>query len=337
MNGSNQNFRLNDDAKRRINEEYGYAEQQPVRRPPRSKRNIRPQSRRAVPPKYDPVYPQYTAPVSEGYDPYGYDSDPDEEFSDNIKKNKKRKKLKKFLIGLTIFCVVVILLNIIFLYYRGQIWFNEPRKRDYPVRGAVVTQELGKIDWDIMSRQTISFTYIRATRGTTSVDKQFSDNRKGAVKTDLMVGFWHEFDFRTDGGKQAENFIEQCGESMDGKLRPMVKLTKYGIYNLKMKSADEVVENLQAFLDRLEEQYGRRPVIMCDSSCYEKYVKDYFDNYTLWMIDHFGEPDEETNWAMWEYNPRVRSDGYENSKEYYPMSVFRKEKDIENFKKNLMM
>jgi lysozyme len=152
----------------------------------------------------------------------------------------------------------------------------------------------------------------------------------------LLVGAWHEFDFRTDGEKQAENFISQCG-SMSGMLRPMVKVTKYGIYNLHMKNADDVRENLQAFLDKVEEEYGRRPVIMCDSACYDKYIEPYFDSYTLWIIDHFGEPDEDTDWALWEYNPRVRTQGYENSKKYFAMTVFRREKDLENFKKNMLM
>ncbi len=182
-----------------------------------------------------------------------------------------------------------------------------------------------------MSQQTISFVYVRATKGTSFVDEQYEQNRKNARKQDLLVGCWHEFDFRTDGQKQAEHFIEECGD-MHGMLRPMVKLTKYGVYNLKMKDAEAVRDNLTAFLDALEDYYGRKPVIMCDAACYKKYVQPYFSKYTLWTIDHFGKPDEE-GWAMWEFNPRVRTEGYENSKEYFAMSVYREGKELDNFKK----
>lgn len=261
---------------------------------------------------------------------------PDDDIIEEAPK-KKRHFLRKLVILTFVVCVVVILFNVSFLFYRGQIWFNEPRKRDYPVRGAVVDEELGKIDWEIMSQQTISFAYIRATKGTTVVDEQYKASRKGSNKTDLLIGFYHEFDFRLDGAKQAANYIDQCGE-LDGKLRPMVKVTKYGIYNLKMKDAETVKENLQAFIDAIYDEYGRYPVIMCDSSCYEKYIKPYFSDYSLWLVSHFTEPDEEeTNWALWEFNPRTRTEGYANSKEYFSLSVYRQGKDVENFKKNLLM
>lgn len=318
MSEKKQNFQLNDNAKRKIEEEYYSPE--PNKAWVRAKRSERKKS--AVQTRY--VQPQY-----ESYPQY------EEDFEEQPLRPKKRR-LRKMLLIVAVFCIAIILLNVAFFFYRGQIWFNEPRKRDYPVRGAVITQELGKIDWKIMSQQTISFAYIRATKGTTYVDTEYERNRKNARKTDLLIGCWHEFDFRTDGKKQAENFIGECGD-MDNMLRPMVKLTKYGIYNLKMKNADDVKENLQAFLDRVEDEYGRRPVIMCDSACYKKYIEPYFDSYTLWLIDHFGEPDEDVDWAMWEFNPRVRTEGYENSKKYFALTVYRESKDLENFKKNLLM
>ena len=284
---------------------------------------------RRVPPRDPQCIPAYVEP--QYYPPdedYGYGEEPQPP-------KKKKHRLRKLMVGLTILSVFVILLNIAFFFYRGQIWFNEPRKRDYPVRGAAIDQSLGKINWEIMSQQTISFVYVRATKGTSFVDEQYEQNRKNARKQDLLVGCWHEFDFRTDGQKQAEHFIEECGD-MHGMLRPMVKLTKYGIYNLKMKDAEAVRDNLAAFLDTLEDYYGRKPVIMCDAACYKKYVQPYFSKYTLWTIDHFGKPDEE-GWAMWEFNPRVRTEGYENSKEYFAMSVYREGKELDNFKKNLLM
>lgn len=252
------------------------------------------------------------------------------------RKKKKHPKLRKLYITVLILGIVVILINIAFLYFRGQIWFNEPRKRDYPVRGAVIDSDLGDVDWEIMSTQTISFVYIRATKGTGYVDEQYSKNRKGANKTKLLSGYYHEFDFSRDGKKQAENFIDSLG-SLDGKLRPMVKLTRYGVYKLHMKDSEKVRDELEAFLGRIEEEYGRRCVIMCDKDCYEEYVEPYFDKYTLWMIDHFSEPKAETKWALWEFNPRVRSSGYANKKVYYAMTVYRRDRDLENFKKNFLM
>ena len=274
----------------------------------------------------------YPPPAREAYAPQ-----PEIRYASEPSFFKKHPKLKKAMIRTFVFCILVIFVNLGFLYYRGQLWFNEPRKRDYPVRGAVIDSSLGEVDWKNMSTQTISFAYIRATRGTSYVDEQYAASRKAVKKTRLLAGYYHEFDFHSDGKQQAENFIETVGDQQ-GNLRPMVRIARYGVYYIHMKDREKVRENLKAFLDRLEEEYGRRPVVMCDKKCYEEYIKEDFPKYTLWLMGHFKEPDEEdTHWALWEFNPRVRSSGYENRKKYYALSVYRKGRDIEDFKKNFVM
>lgn len=343
-------FKLNSDARKKINEQY-FSEPSPPpvipqRERPRDKAKPDPRSRRASPPmqQSDPFGGQrpYTEPPQKSVKrqksriQQAYETE-EIVIEERPLPKKKHPKLRRFIIKTLIFCLVVILLNIAFLYYRGHLWFNEPRKRDYPVRGAVIDSELGKVDWEVMKTQTISFVYIRATKGTVFVDEQYSANRKSVNNTGLLSGYYHEFDFSTDGEKQAENFIENLG-SLDGRLRPMVRVTRYGIYYIHMKDKDKAVENLRSFLDRVEQEYGRRCVIMCDKACYDEYIKESFPKYTLWLMGHFREPDEEdTHWALWEFNPRVRSAGYENKKKYYAISVYRKERDIENFKKNFIM
>lgn len=352
---SKKDFKLNSDARKKINEQY-FSEPiehnerhytQPSQQYPRPQQD----SRRAVAANGRPVQRQgFPEPPNEKRARAAWvrrnKPSPRRPVSSDTETvyvevppapKKKHPRLRRFIVRTIAFCLVVILINVGFLYYSGHLWFNEPRKRDYPVRGAVVDSDLGAVDWEVMSTQTISFVYIRATKGTVFVDEKYSDNRKGANKTKLLSGFYHEFDFSTDGVKQAENFIGALGE-LDGKLRPMVKVTRYGIYRVHMKDEEKVAENLKAFLDRIEEEYGRRCVIMCDSACYEKYIKPDFSKYTLWLMGHFREPDEEdTHWALWEFNPRVRSTGYENKKKYYALSVYRKDKDIANFKKNFIM
>lgn len=255
----------------------------------------------------------------------------------NLKREQARRKFwriyRRFAVVIILLGTIYISLNVGFLYYRGQLWFNEPRKRDYPVRGAIVTSSLGEMDWAEFQYQMITFAYVRATRGTKFIDEQYSVNRPGVDDSRLWAGFYHEFDFSEDGTEQAEHYINTVGD-LYGELRPAVKLTLYGAYKLRMRSAEKVREQLNKYLDRIKQEYGRRAVIMCDSDCYEKYIKPYFSDQTLWLIDHFNEPDENTDWALWEYNPRVRSLGYSNSKEYYSVVVYRHGKDITNFRKN---
>lgn len=362
---SKQRFDLNDEARQKINEQYEYADERVSasggidltrkRQPspvsdeaaaPRAKAKPKPDPKQKKPAvkKKSPVRRPSAAPAAPVIEPQprpqpsGYPAEPpqDEPPGDdgNSRKSRLLRFYKRFAVVIIILGAIYIALNLAFLYYRGQLWFNEPRKRDYPVRGAVVTSELGKMDWEEFQYQPISFAYVRATKSTSFIDDQYADNRKGIDDSKLWAGFYHEFDFSSDGEKQAEHYIGTVGD-LDGELRPAVKLTAYGAYKLRMKSAEKVKEQLDKFLKRIRQEYGRRAVIMCDNDCYDKYIKPYYSDQTIWMIDHFGKPDDDLDWALWEFNPRVRSVGYENKKNYYSVVVYRHGKDISNFRKNL--
>ena len=249
------------------------------------------------------------------------------------RRHKLLRYYRRFAVVMIILGIIYIGLNVGFLYFRGQLWFNEPRARDYPVRGAVVSSALGEVDWSVFQYQPIKFAYVRATKGTKFVDEQYKANKNGIDESRLWAGYYHEFDFSETGKKQAKHFIKTVG-FLDGDLRPAVKLTAYGIYGIRMKSTDTVKKELGDFLKAIKKEYGRRAVIMCDTDCYEKYIKPYFSDQTLWIIDHFDEPPEDMDWALWEYNPRVRSEGYSKKGEYYALTVYRSGKDMRNFRKN---
>ena len=340
-------FSLDKQAKKKINNDYARPDdldrgrnRRPVRRPaPAPRRQAAPRRNTPVPPPRPTVRrqappPQYVPPVIPEYQP---EYEPEYETGEKPPFFTKRR-IAKWLFRTALFCIFLIFVNIVFLYFTGHLWFNQPIKREYPVRGAVVSEELGKIDWEKFSGSNISYVYIRATKGTTEIDKQYKTNRKGANHTKLLSGYYHDFDFRVDGKKQAEHFIEQMGSDLDGKLRPMVRVAKYGIYSVRMKDADEVEKQLQAFLDRINEEYGVDCVIQCDSACYKKYIKaDFADYYSFWIMSHFSEPEEGMDWDMWEYNPRVRTSTYSNNKKYYSMSVYRRGRSLKTFKENFLV
>ncbi len=316
----------------------GAAQPEPSRRRPApAQRPVPPQPTKPLKKKRRRAARQEYIPPEQALPPYmqpEYEPEPEPE----LPKKPKKHRLAKFLFRVAVLCVVVIFLNVLFLYYRGELWFNEPRKRDYPVRGAVVTEKLGKVDWEKFAGQSMSFVYIRATRGTEYTDPRYKDNRRGANNTDLLSGFYHEFVFGKDGKQQAEHYIRQVGD-LDGKLRPMVKVRRYGIYLLRPVERKQAAEQLQAFIDRVEEEYGVTCVIQCDSDCYKRYIgKDFSEYYDIWLISHFTEPEtKEFDWTLWEYNPRVRSTGYSNRKKYYCMSVFRKSISLGSFMKDFLI
>lgn len=238
----------------------------------------------------------------------------DDDYEEDIPRKPKRHWLRKLVFRLIMLCFIVILVDIAILLFTGQLWFNQPRKRDYPIRGPVVNESLGEVDWEKFAQQNIQMCYIRATKSTAYEDERFSENKNGSAKTDLPTGMLHIFDPTMDGVTQAEHFISVCG-SMEGRLRPAVECDPNVMYLVVPLDYDEVSDNLRAFADRIEQEYGCTPVIKCGKRIYENVVKaDRFDDCPIWYESEFSKPAKEVRWDFWGYSSRVKFDFYENNK-----------------------
>ena len=144
-----------------------------------------------------------------------YDAEEEERLA--VKRRRRAKRTARFMIRLTAFFMLLVLIMVSVMLYTGYIWFNEPRKRDYPCRGVIVDNEMGQIGWQAFSRQNISFAYITATKGKDYIDECFKYNKENAASTELLVGYLHIFEPDENGRAQAEHFIEAVGESMSFK------------------------------------------------------------------------------------------------------------------------
>lgn len=256
---------------------------------------------------------------------------PDDEIIDV----KPKHRLRRFIIRFSLLCIIIIMINIAVLFFTGKLWFNQPDKNDYPVRGALIDSDMGKIRWDVFSKQNISAAYIRATKGTSFKDEQFDDNWKASHDSELLTGAYHVFSLNTDGKKQAEYFCSVIEKSMNGRLVPAVEVKLTGIYAVVAPDKDKIVSNLRDFCNYIESRYGVKPVIMCTNRSYEKYVQNEFNDYSLWITDVYSKPEEGIDWDFWCYNSRVRVKGYENSKEYFSMFVYKD--DVKTLKKNMFV
>lgn len=106
-------------------------------------------------------------------------------------------KLRRILI-IFIVLIVVFCLAVCFLIYNGVILLNNPSLNEYPVRGVDVSSYQGQINWDILSKENISFAFIKATEGSGRQDKYFKNNLENALKTNLSVGAYHFFSFDSE-------------------------------------------------------------------------------------------------------------------------------------------
>ena len=260
-----------------------------------------------------------------------YTDDEDADEADEvIPCRPKRHILRKLIIAVIILCFAVMFFDICVLFYTGQLWFNQPRKRDYPVRGPVITEKLGEIGWTPFSRQNIQMCYIRATKSIAYEDERFSENKDGSRRSRLPTGMIHIFDPDRSGKEQAEHFIEVCGK-MKGRLRPAVDCDP-GIFRTVIPpDYDKFTNELRDFCDCIKEEYGCTPIIKCSSRIYNNVAqRDTFEDCPIWYISEYSKPPDDVRWDFWGYSSRVKFDYYE-SKDFLEMVLFNG--DEKQFKK----
>lgn len=246
----------------------------------------------------------------------------------------KKHRLRKIIIIVILLCVLVILINIGLLLFSGKIWFNEPRKRDYPIRGPIVSEEMGEINWDRFATQNnIQMAFIRATKSTTYVDKNFEENWAQSEGSGLPTGALHIFDTDIDGAEQAEHFYKTVGD-ISGRVIPAVEVKFTGIHKVIPADYDNVTKKLVDYTNKIYELYGVYPIIKCNNKVYQKVVKNtnnFSDNKTenfegcpIWYESLYSKPDEDIKWDFWSYTDRYVISFYE-TKCYLNMAVFAKD------------
>lgn len=187
------------------------------------------------------------------------------------------------MIFLGILAIVVAggLIQNLFLYWaESQVDPNEP----YPVKGVDVSEHQKDIDWKGLASEDIGFAFIKATEGSSYVDKRFEENWKHANRTDLKVGAYHFMSYDTPGKSQAENFIKQVHWRF-GMMPPVVDVEFYGDYISSHPKKSQMYDVLDVILDEFEAKYGRRPIIYTNTYIYKNYISGRYDDYPIWISD----------------------------------------------------
>lgn len=160
--------------------------------------------------------------------------------------------------------------------------------------GIDVSRWQNSIDWSQVLAdsipQRLKFFILKATQGETEVDPYYTYNRKNARSANTIIGAYHFFMYHDDPLKQAQNFIQHAGLK-SGDLRPIidVELNCAGCDELDIPE-EQLVANLQTFIDTLHAFYGVKPILYTYSAFYEKYLKGQFDDYMYWWADFSSVP-----------------------------------------------
>lgn len=232
---------------------------------------------------------------------------------------------KKILVWVSSFTgAILILLGVLFfLLWNGIILLNNPSTTEYPVKGVDVSSYQGKIDWNKLSSQNLSFAFIKATEGSSFVDPCFAYNYEQAQKTQLRIGAYHFFSYDSSGATQANHFISTV-DKINDMLPPVIDLEFYGDKEKNPPEAEQVREQLDVMLTKLEGYYGQRPIIYATEKSYSLYLSGAYDEYDIWIRNVVTGPSlsDQREWTFWQYTNRARLEGYRGKEKYIDMNVF---------------
>lgn len=235
----------------------------------------------------------------------------------------KLKRKKYFFVFWIILCLFILLSAIAVGVITKKIKLNRWLSRAYQVQGVDVSHYQGEIDWEVLGGSGIEFAFIKATEGSSHVDEMFTANWENVKETDLYAGAYHFFSFDSPAETQADLFIRTVPKET-GRLAPVVDIEFYGDKKVKRPDPGSVREQLDIFLQRLEEHYGVKPVIYTTMIVYNSYIKGYYQEYPLWIRNVYYSPDFDMkgDWTFWQYSDTDKLDGYQGQEPYIDRNVF---------------
>ncbi len=245
----------------------------------------------------------------------------------------KKRFLKPVIIFASVFVLAII--TLCFFIWNGIILLNNPSADAYPVRGVDISSYQGDINWETLASQNISFAFIKATEGSSHVDKNFYYNYQESQKTGISVGAYHFFSYDSPGLTQAENYIKTV-KPFDGMLPPVIDLEFYGDKEKNPPERGEVAAQLKDMLNALEEYYGLKPIIYATEKSYELYLSDGYKEYDIWIRNVITNPklSDDRDWTFWQFTNRARLEGYSGEEKYIDINVFNGGRDeFDNYPK----
>jgi lysozyme len=171
----------------------------------------------------------------------------------------------------------------------------------YQVQGIDVSDHQGTVDWNAVRQAGKLFAFIKATDGITYTDPDFAANWSGARAAGLLRGAYHFYETDDDPTAQAKNFLSAV-QLQPGDLPPVVDIERLDAGG----TASQTVQDLQTWLDAVEQATGRVPIIYTDHGFWNSLGTSAFGRYPLWIAEYGVDsptlPAGWTSWTLWQYS-----------------------------------
>jgi len=206
--------------------------------------------------------------------------------------------------------VILALLVLVGISVAGWFW-GLPRYRpeisDSQLFAVLVSQEQGEIAWPNVLAANVGFAYVTATEGSDRADARFESNWDNARAAGLRVGAYHVFSHCVPGADQAGLFLAVAPPDA-ASLPPALGVEQSGACG-DSASPDQVVQQVQAFLDGVEQAHGRPAVLHVDGL---DYLEDSMIRRRAWRRSLFRGP-VQSDWSLWQFHDRAAVAGIDGA------------------------
>lgn len=183
---------------------------------------------------------------------------------------------------------------------------NQDRLAEIYDRGVDVNDYAGIVPWDTVRALGFKFAYVRATYGVNK-DATFDYNWSRLAGSGLKRGAIHVFR-DDDPVLQADAFVKAMGVLNTNDLPPTVVFWSKS----DALTDQQFGQSLKLFLDRVESETRRIPVISTTPEFWSKHNFGDFSRYPLWLIEYGDHPEVPSgwkNWTMWQYRASAQVRG----------------------------
>jgi lysozyme len=217
---------------------------------------------------------------------------------------KSWRKCRPWLIGFLVLAIGYLLLP-----YVTNMLFGGRRTETSNYDGIDISKHQGRIDWETVAQdKDIKFVYIKATEGSSVVDKLYAKNVREARAAGLKVGSYHFFRGYKTASEQFEIFKKYV-KKKEQDLIPMVDVEETGN---RYVERNRLQKNLQEFMELVKREYGKYPLLYSQYHFYNERLAPEFNKYFI-FIARYGKEEPTLKgggkYNIWQFSERGKIKG----------------------------
>ncbi|NVK34141.1 MAG: glycoside hydrolase family 25 protein [Rhodobacteraceae bacterium] len=190
----------------------------------------------------------------------------------------------------------------------------DPRPQDYPVHGIDISKYQGDVDWKAVRRGGVEFAWIKATEGGDHSDERFLENWYGAKEAGVPRGAYHFYYFCRPVEEQVDWVIKTV--PVDPDALPLVLDMEWNAHSKNCRirpPRDQILRDMTYFVDKIEDHYGKRPVIYSSVDFHRDRLVNAFRGEQFWLRSVASYPNHiytnRNDWFFWQYTAEGRIPG----------------------------